>query len=193
VPSAIGTPSPVTIPIPSQQSNLQQLYTATPDVVMPPPLLRDEHPGIRFWEQPLWAEWVEREVEKGSFNTGVQGQGKNSSFMEDADGNRVHISRQKQILEEAHSCWRTMHSFNINLARYREMPATVVDYFRAWMESKCPELQLCAGHWKADKVWHENFSSWNPKKARRTSKPQDAGDELPQPGPSEPSNGRRNL
>ena len=192
-PAIGGMLAPASVPMQLEHSNLQQLYKATPNIAMLPSLRREEYPHTRFWERVAWDKWVSTENEKGSFNTGVQGQGVNSSFMEDENGERVPIARQRQILDEAHSCWRTMRGFNINLMVFREMPATTMDYFRAWMESKCLELRLCANHWKADKVWGENFSSWNSNKSRRTTKPQNNGDEPPQPRSAEPSNGRRNL
>lgn len=193
----MGMPSPASVQIQSQQSNLQQLCEARP-VVMPVPLQRGEYPGARFWERPLWTEWVVKEREKGGFDPGIKGRGVNSSFMEDSDGNRVHPNRQTRILEEAHSCWRTMQSFNINLMPYREMPATVMEYFHKWMESECPELQLCASHWKADQIWRENFSSskvngTTTKKSNQVSEAQKAAGELHQSGPAKLPDGRRNL
>ena len=162
---------------------------------MPVSLQRDDYPDVKFWEQPLWKKWVEKELERGGFNAGIKGQGVNSSFMEDSDGNHIHPNQQNQILEEVHSCWRTIRSFNINLMTYREMPATVMDYFRAWMESKCPELQLCSSHWKVDEVWRENFLSWKggTKKSCQVSELKNNTHELPQPGSAELPNRRRIL
>src|SRR5882757_3986719 len=54
----------------------------------------------------------------------------------------------------------TMKSFGIDLFAYGEMPTTSLNYFRAMMESRSPELRLCEDHWKANMVWKENFSSW---------------------------------
>ena len=160
VSSTAGIPTPIAIPTQPQQSGLARLYEATPEVVMPEPLKRSEHPGPKFWEKRPWKDWVDGEVERGGFNPGKEGQGANSSFLEDEDGNRVHVDRQKEILGEATTSWNTMKDFNIKLTAYRDMPATSLDYFRARMESKCPELRLCANHWKVDEIWTEKFSSW---------------------------------
>ena len=56
-----------------------------------------------------------------------------------------------------------MRSFEILLKSYKRMPAPEVDYFHVRMAVKCPELQLCASHWKTDEIWRENFTSWNQK------------------------------
>lgn len=144
----------------SQTSKLKELYKSTPDVVMPEPFKRNNDLGVKFWERHMWTEWVKSEKERGMFNSGVQGKGVNSSFVENMDGNRVQFLRQKEILKQARDAWCTMAACGINLKPHSDMPAPMMDYFRAWMESKCPELQLCVNHWKVDKIWQQNFSSW---------------------------------
>jgi hypothetical protein len=91
VPSATSTAAPVSQNI--LQSNINQLYMAT-GVVVPQPLDRSNYPHPVFWEENEWLKWVEREKEKGIFKR-TQGQGVNSSWMEDADGNRVDLARQR--------------------------------------------------------------------------------------------------
>lgn len=143
-------------------SNLDRLYKATPEVEMPTVLNRLNYGLVKFWERPLWRLWVKDEKERGTF-VPLEGQGVNSSFMEATDGSHVHLTQQREILDEAHVSWRTMRSFEIPLKSYKRMPAPEVDYFRARMVVKCPELQLCTSHWKADEIWRENFTSWNQK------------------------------
>jgi hypothetical protein len=156
--SAAGVPTPVVIPV--QKTNLQLLYEATPLVKMPPPLERDAFPACRFWEESKWAAWAKEEKEKGSFKSRVQGEGVNSSWMEDEKGNRVDLPRQQVILAEARHTWVTMKSFKVDFAVYHDTPVPTLDYFRAKMEMGFRELRLCADHWKANKAWKENFSSW---------------------------------
>jgi hypothetical protein len=158
---AVGFPAPAMASV-SPKSNLDELWRVTKGIVMPDPLEKSKYPGLKFWERHMWVEWVNREKEKGTFKNRVQGEGVNSSFMEDEDGNRVHRHRQKQILDETRHTWCTMKYYGIDLKVYSKMPVTVLDYFRAAMKSKFPELQLCADHWKVDEIWHENFSSWQP-------------------------------
>ena len=121
---------------------------------------------IKFWEQPLWQLWVKDEKERGTF-VPLEGQGVNSSFMEATDGSRVHLTRQREILDEAHVLWRTMQSFEIPLKSYKRMPAPEVDYFCVRMVVKCPELQLSASHWKMDEIW-QKFSHPGIRRTGRT-------------------------
>ena len=178
VPSAVGMAAPVVVT--PQKSNLERLYDATPYVVMPSPLSKDTYPNSRFWEKSVWEAWSKGEKEKGTFRSRARGEGMNSSWMEDASGNRVSLIRQQEILGEARRTWVTMRDFKVNFTVFRHTGAPTLDYFRARMEVLCFELQLCAGHWKADKLWRENFSSWSDQPSS-TGEPQDT------PQPEQPS------
>ena len=155
-----------------EKSGLEWLREATPDVVTPPVRNRNDYPHIKFWEEHEWELWTKDGKESGSFKSCVQGEGVNSSWMEYATGERVDLGRQKKILGEARRTWVTMRNFKVKLDTFREMGAPTVEYFRARMELKFPELQLCADHWKADKIWGENYSSWaNEKRSKKVSQP----------------------
>lgn len=145
---------------PVSQNHLQSLsnlYKAT-NVTVPQPLDKNHYGNLKFWDEHKWAEWVGEEKEKGTFKN-CQGQGVNSSWMENTAGDHVGLSIQRDILHTARTVWTTM-ALVVGLDIYSKMPVTTLDYFRAKMESDHLELQLCANHWKADKLWKENFSSW---------------------------------
>ena len=168
-------------PVLDQAFYLDRLYKATPEVVPLDPLNQDDY-RTQFWVRARWQEDRDKGIERGAFNSGKQGQGVNSSFLEDENGERVSLTRQNEIHEEVHTTWRTMHQFKIELKPLGSMGAPAREYFRKRMEVVCPELQLCANHWKSDKLWSENFSSWT-KPARRGPagrQPQDIDDEPPQ-------------
>jgi len=171
--STAATSAPVIVSAGPKKSNLELLYEATPDAVMPAPLKRNDYPDSRFWEKHMWSEWSKKEKEKGSFSLRTQGQGVNSSWMEDENGNRVSVIRQRQILDEARHTWLTMWSFDVGFSTYTKTPVPTLNFFRARMGSKFLELQLCADHWKTDELWKENYSSWHPPtQAKPQAKPQ---------------------
>lgn len=143
-----------------QKSNLELLYDASPGVVMPIPLKRDDYPDPKFWQESMWSEWSQREVERGTFTSGVEGAGVNSSWMEDTSGNRVNLDKQRRILDAARKTWSAIRNGRVSFGIYSNTPADTLDYFRARMEMMFPELRLCADHWKTDQLWIENFSSW---------------------------------
>lgn len=168
----MGMATPVMTTMGPEKSNLERLYEATPYVVMPEPLSESEYRGIKFWEEVEWEKWCKEGKEKGIFKIGVPGEGINSSWMEDKNGNRIDCARQGKLLREARRTWITMRGFEVNITVYMNTPAPTLDYFRARMEGMFFELRLCADHWKADRVWKENFSSWE--QPRSTNKPQEA-------------------
>jgi len=170
VSSIARIPPQVTVPMRPKKSNLQLLYDASPGVVMPIPLERDAYPSSKFWQESMWLEWSEREAERGEFLSGVEGEGVNSSWMEDAGGNRVNLDRQRRVLNAARKTWSATRNYNVDFGVYSKTPADTLDCFRARMEIMFPEIQTCADHWKTDRLWIENFSSWiqtlhRPKKA----------------------------
>jgi len=166
--SVLGMPTSVMIPTSLPESGLKRLYEMSPGLTMPLPLSRDAFPLTLFWEECEWERWKKREKEKGTFGHRIQGEGVNSSWIEDKNGGRVDRTRQKQILAEARHQWVTMRDYNVDVMIYTDTPMPTVDYFRAKMETTFPELQLCADHWKVKKLWMENFSSWN--SSHRTKK-----------------------
>ena len=158
-------------------SGVDQLYSVE-GITMPLPLDRHDWLLVKFWEKRDWEVWVKEQKEKGSFQTRVRGAGVNSSWMEDENGNRVSLARQGEILEEVRRTWLTMEAFGVSVQVYGSTDGYTLNYFRAKMESKFQEFRLCANHWKADRAWVENFSSW---KTSPESVPQGNGNKQPQP------------
>lgn len=152
---------------------------------MPPPLKKEMYPKPEelFWEEEDWEKWMKKGKEKGVFKRGKQGEGVNSSWMLNQDRTRVSRDRQQQIIGEARHIWVTMRSFKIDFTVFRGTDLPTLDYFRARVETAFPELQLCANHWKADRLWMENYSSWNSKGAgeapKRTTKEPEAAPQHP--------------
>lgn len=165
------------------KTNLQRLYEATPEVIMPAPLEKSDYPGCKFWNRPAWEEWKVIRRETVTSSNRARGQGINSSFIEGADGTRVDFLRQQQILREARETLHLMQEFNISLKSHTKMTTLHLDYFRARLESKFIELRLCQDHWKADKIWQENYSSWQ--NSRQDRQQQQKESLQPAPGPQE--------
>lgn len=128
---------------------------------MPAPRSKVAHPRVVFWTEADWEKWKMLQKETKEPGRSKPGEGINSSWMEDENGVRVHITRQQQILRAARQTWVTMRSFRIDLTVFLGTPVPTVDYFRAKLESAFLELQLCADHWKVNRLWMENYSSWN--------------------------------
>ena len=164
-PSAVGVPAPVVIsPGSKSLDNLASLYKMTPEVVPPAPLDRAGYPHpATFWDKDTWIDWVTTQKEKTKASKSKSrkaGEGYNSSFIVTPNGVRVNLSRQQTILGEARRTWNTMVNFEVPLMTHKKIAVPALAYFRARMESMFLELRLCDNHWKADRLWQENFSSW---------------------------------
>ena len=86
---------------------------------------------------------------------------------------------QQEVLAEARRTWVTMVVFEVDLRVHRDTPAPTLDLLRTRMESMFEGFRLCAGHWKADRIWTEDFSSWYTPPTPE-AKPQNDGDEQSQ-------------
>lgn len=158
-----------------RKTGLEHLREVYP-VTMPLPLNKNDYPGcLESWEEATWERLSAEKKELGKFKSGVRGEGINSSWLEKEDGTRVPVVRQSLILGEARRTWITMRDFGIELVSFHDTPIPTRDYFRATMETQYIELRLCADHWKADKLWKENFSSW--KQGPRPPKKEPQADE----------------
>ena len=148
---------PTPIATPTRFAVAEYLLNKLPPL---PPLDKEDYENVRFWDKGTWEQWARDEKEMGiTLKSGVQGQGTNSSWMEDTDGNRVEIHRQRQIIAGARLAWTNLSTCGISLLSYRESDEMTLSYFRRKVETDFQELRLCSNHWKADKLWMENFST----------------------------------
>ena len=178
--SPLTMPTPAAIPMIPFRTPLERLRDAAPvPVPTPPPLDRADYPDCKSWTETDWKKWVAEGRENDLLESGVPGKGVNSSWLEDQNGIRPDLCRQKVILQEVRRTWVTMRDFGIGLAPQTDMPGPTFDYFRKRIESKFPEFRLCADHWKAVQVWKENFSSWTPPKPTKQLQGDSTG--VPQP------------
>jgi hypothetical protein len=166
-------PPAANFPTPIPLAAVEYLLSKLPPLA---PLSRENYQDVKSWERSEWEKWVEVGKEKGdTFENGVKGKGINSSWIEDADGIRVDVARQDKITGGACLVWLTLERCGVPLHPYRDTDEITLSYFRRKMETDFEELRLCGGHWKADKLWMENFSSWGGR--------QDSGNEIPPPKP----------
>ena len=174
-----ATPTPTTN---TSSAALSPQLIATlehPTSKLPPapiPLNIEDFEDVEFWDKGRWDVWVEEEKELGGF-TPVRGEGKNSSWMENAHGIRVDVGRQTQIIAVARSTWTTLKNCGFSLTPLKQMDTLIISYFRRRLEAEFEELCFCNNHWKTDALWMENFSSWQrdgkirPSKAGKVSAP----------------------
>lgn len=124
------------------------------------PLDKDDY-LTKFWDKKDWENtvkyWKEAKSKGGS---GTKGEGINSSWMEDEYGDRVEVNRQTEIIAAARRTWLTLSNCGVTVSTFGTTDETIVSYFRRQLETDFIELRYCRNHWKADRLWKENFSSW---------------------------------
>ena len=122
------------------------------------PLDEDDY-MTEFWEKGEWERQVKirKESKDPSDKGGIKGEGINSSWMEDEYGIRVSVERQTEIIAAARRTWVTLSNCGIAVTKFRNAEEIVVSYFRRKLETDFIELRYCHNHWKADRLWQENF------------------------------------
>ena len=168
----------VMVPTAPRKSNLQLLYESTPLVVALTPFKANDYPNCLFWTERAWVEWAREGKEMGIFRSGVEGEGVNSSWLEDPNGRRVDVVVQRNILDEARRTWSLMRRCRVRFGAYKATLLPELDYFRKSMEGAFEELRMCENHWKVDQLWTENYSSWANTR-RQAKQPQRGDDETP--------------
>ena len=172
--TVVGMPTSVTVPTSPPRSGLEELYAVSHGLTMPTPLSKDTYPLVVFWVKAAWDLWKVSRKEHKTPGHPKNGQGINSSWMEDENGKCVEFTRQQEILRAARQTWVTMRAYGIHLDVFLVTPRPTVDYFCAKLESMFLELRLCADHWKVGQLWMENFSSWNNRGSRQAQQSETA-------------------
>lgn len=116
------------------------------------------------------------------------------AYMEDISGNIVPPATRRAVSQDAKAWWQAKFNKGVRLTVLSGVDWYVRKEFRHDMEEAHPWLRYCADHWKADQVWRDKFSKWNPDlppaqggpqrdSQPRTLKRENSADE-DQPGPS---------
>lgn len=130
-----------------------------------PTLSQTEYPAIKFWNYSDWS---------ASKNSGVSGDkvpgkrggipGVNSAqrFIEDVDGNVVSGDRAKDIRTAAHDIFHTISQSKTTVlpTSWGVAGLSLSNAFNNELAYQCPELQLCANHWKARQLATNLYPPW---------------------------------
>ncbi|KAL0067800.1 hypothetical protein AAF712_005240 [Marasmius tenuissimus] len=114
------------------------------------------YPACRFWQpQNYRASEMPTEIDGKKIEYAAY------QFLESQLGEFLHPERCGAILRDCRGVWFMFGSAGMITSGSWDqlMPLVRVGYYRI-MRVLAPELQLCEGNWKADRVAKEGFSSW---------------------------------
>jgi hypothetical protein len=82
------------------------------------------------------------------------------AFLEDEHGKTINHREKKRLYSELRGFWND----NIDPSRppknWSSAGASLRDKFRDTIEEKFPFLRFCAGRWKVEALWKNNYHSW---------------------------------
>ncbi|KAI0058689.1 hypothetical protein BV25DRAFT_1919017 [Artomyces pyxidatus] len=150
------------------------------------PLNRHDYPGVRFWHKGDWSPT------NGSRATKIESEGyvadkenNRMGFLEDEHGNiadlktadavRAHMREVFSVLLTRGIAPRTWMSPDGSTARM---------FYWEQMYLHFPDLRLCEGNWKANRIAMDNYPSWRASQAASSAKKDNHT-------PSKSSNGKR--
>ena len=93
--------------------------------------------------------------------------------------NRDTDEIKEEVRGDLFSYWNDLNDAGELPKNYKELGFRRREDFRKMMEGKFPWLHLCKGHWKAQQLWINHFSSW--KKSHLPPSP-DSKNSPPSPG-----------
>lgn len=145
-----SSPSPTATPLPDFMS-------ATDYSLIPLNPLKAHFPLINHWDP---VEWTALRHPKNGSTSPKGPEPIIVQFWEGPDGNVIPHAQRPQVTRDARAIWQDMHEKGKRLDTLTKIGWDLLQDFRTRMELLHPWLRLCAGHWKADQIWSNHFSSW---------------------------------
>ncbi|KAJ6448969.1 hypothetical protein C8R47DRAFT_1230828 [Mycena vitilis] len=141
----------------SPSPSLSQLSSSLPQIQI---LKQKNYPHATYWQKNSWTKQISNTRGRSS-TTDRNAISKNSLEFLSTEGGTPPT---KARISEARSCSSSFYfelkAENALPDTWGQAPMSTKTRFRAIVESEIPELRLCDGHWKADKLASVTYSSW---------------------------------
>ena len=143
------------------------------------------YPRIRFWYPSDYREYLKTDeaiteaAKVAAESMSLAPPNTRTSYIEDATGAIVSRETAKTIREHMRRIWVSLEQKDSLPKRFCDLTTEALEFYRTNMYADFPYMKLCEGHWKVDKLWRENFSSYKPLKDRSRRSSAGKGMELP--------------
>ncbi|KAK7025696.1 hypothetical protein R3P38DRAFT_2471278, partial [Favolaschia claudopus] len=82
-------------------------------------------------------------------------------FITDKEGSPLPSTRITAMRRRCAEYFFELKSASVLPTTWSQGTLTIKQNFRAVLENEVPELRLCDGHWKAEKLGSLTYSSWS--------------------------------
>lgn len=82
-------------------------------------------------------------------------------YIQDTSGNLISEAKASELCHHARTIWEYLATLGVAPAKWKRCSAPAADYYRQEMYRFCPDLHLCEGHWKVDRLATDTYPSWN--------------------------------
>ncbi|KAJ6589495.1 hypothetical protein B0H19DRAFT_1367816 [Mycena capillaripes] len=146
-----------TLSNPSSSMNSTSTSRPVPPIVV---LTEADFPKAKYWQKTRWTAHIDKERGRSSAS-GRSATSKNSLlFITTEAGDAPTSPRISQARNSANAFYFELKTDNLLLETWGKATLSVMTRFRAVLEAEIPELRLCAGHWKVDKLASITYPSW---------------------------------
>lgn len=81
-------------------------------------------------------------------------------YIQDAQGNSIDERRATGLGDHARRIWTSLREKGMAPESYLKMSAPALQYYRQMMYADYPELRLCEGHWKLERLGKDTYPNW---------------------------------
>ncbi|KAK7000179.1 hypothetical protein R3P38DRAFT_3219059 [Favolaschia claudopus] len=144
-------------------------------------LKQDDFPNAKYWQQSAWVAQVKADSGRSNADDSQQAKKNSLLFITDKNGAPLPSARLTATRRRCAEYFFELKSAGVLPTTWSQGTLTIKQNFRAVLENDVPELRLCDGHWKADKLGSLTYSSWcsthHPKDGRTVIKSEERDDD----------------
>ncbi|KAJ7130702.1 hypothetical protein C8R46DRAFT_1236139 [Mycena filopes] len=143
----------------STSSHIASSSSAAPSSILSPLVILEEsdYPEVKYWQKSLWTEQVKRDSGRSHANRAT----KNSLlFIVNEDGDAPPQETLDQVRKLCYSLFFDFHREGTLPHVWTQAGHAIQHRFRSTLEAAFPDLRLCHGHWKVDRLASIVFMAW---------------------------------
>jgi len=180
--------------------SIPSISPSSSSVSLAPPN-RADYPNVQFWTKSDFKEKVGKDSDVTVFKkeAGVKGKARvahgenvSSLYLEDRNGKVIDGHKLSEIKALARQIFQQLLSEGSTSTKWGKASVVVQQYYRQAMYAQFPDLRLCDGHWKVDKLATESYPGWHRNHvAGDVSVKREDGSESDKPSVATPSEQKR--
>ncbi|KAG6835863.1 hypothetical protein H0H93_013828, partial [Arthromyces matolae] len=131
-------------------------------------LNRNDYPNVTIWFPKDWQNHSKnKKGDAAGFHQSATSDRKDHDssrnslyYIQNKDGVSISEGKAIDLCHRARRIWEYLHSKEMAPPTWGRCQAPALEYYRGEMYKYCPDLTLCDGDWKVDRLATDNYSGW---------------------------------